>query len=95
MAAQPQCTGLLARPILFQLDHPSAPREPSSDDLHFLWASSSSLSALYVDAVRAVVANENTSISAEELLRWSKWALAAADRIDSARSARFTGAFEN
>jgi hypothetical protein len=37
----------------------------------------------YVDAVSAVVANETTSIAiaAEELPRWSKWALAAADRI--------------
>jgi hypothetical protein len=48
----------------------------------------------YVDAVRAVAANETTSISAEELLRWSKWALAAADRIDPVRSARFIRAFE-
>jgi hypothetical protein len=48
----------------------------------------------YVEAVRAVVANETTSISAEKLLRWSKWALAAADRIDPLRSARFIRAFE-
>ena len=48
----------------------------------------------YVDAVRAAVANETASISAEELLRWSKWALAAADRIDPVRSARFIRAFE-
>jgi hypothetical protein len=49
----------------------------------------------YVDAVRAVVANENAPISAEELLRWSKWALAEADRIDPVKSARFIRAFEN
>jgi hypothetical protein len=49
----------------------------------------------YVDAVRAVAANENSSISAEELLHWSKWALAEADRIDPVRSARFIRAFEN
>jgi hypothetical protein len=48
----------------------------------------------YVDAVKAAVANETAPISAEELLRWSKWALAAADRIDPVRSARFIGAFE-
>jgi hypothetical protein len=49
----------------------------------------------YVEAVRTAVANETTSISAEELLQWSKWALAAADRIDPVRSARFIRAFEN
>jgi hypothetical protein len=49
---------------------------------------------VYVDAVKAAVANEATSMSAEELLRWSKWALAAADRIDPVRSARFIRAFE-
>lgn len=43
----------------------------------------------YVDAVRAVFGIENASISAEELLRWSKWALAEADRIDPVRSAHF------
>ena len=48
----------------------------------------------YVDAVKAAVANENSSISAEELLRWSKWALAAADRIDPVKSARFIRVFE-
>jgi hypothetical protein len=48
----------------------------------------------YVDAVRAVVANETTSISAEKLERWSKWALAAADRIDPVRNAHFIRAFE-
>jgi hypothetical protein len=49
----------------------------------------------YVDAVRAVAANENSSISAEELLQWSKRALAEADRIDPVRSAHFIKAFEN
>ena len=48
----------------------------------------------YVDAVRAVVANETASISAEKLARWSKWALAAADRIDPVRNANFIRAFE-
>jgi accessory colonization factor AcfC len=49
----------------------------------------------YVDAVKAAVASENTAISAEELLHWSKWALAEADRIDPVRSARFIRAFES
>ena len=40
----------------------------------------------YVDAVKAAVASETTAISAEELLQWSKWALAAADRIEPVRS---------
>ncbi len=48
----------------------------------------------YVDAVRAAVANENSSISAEELLQWPKWALAEADRIDPVRSSRFIRTFE-
>jgi hypothetical protein len=48
----------------------------------------------YVAAVRAAVASETTAISAEELLLWSKWALAEADRIDPVRSARFIRAFE-
>ena len=48
----------------------------------------------YVDAVRAVFATETIAISAEELLHWSKWALAEADRIDPVRSARFIRAFE-
>lgn len=48
----------------------------------------------YVDAVKAAVANQTASISAEELLPWSKWALAAADRIDPVRSARFIRVFE-
>jgi hypothetical protein len=43
----------------------------------------------YVDAVKAVVANETASISSEAMERWSKWALAQADRIDPVRSARF------
>jgi hypothetical protein len=47
----------------------------------------------YVDAVKAAVANETTSISAEELQRWSRWALAAADRIDPVRNAHFKRAF--
>jgi hypothetical protein len=48
----------------------------------------------YVDAVRAVVANETTSISSEKLERWTKWALAEADGIDPVRSACFLRAFE-
>ena len=48
----------------------------------------------YVDAVRAVVANETTSIWAEKLERWSKWALAEADRIDPLRSAFFLRVFD-
>ncbi|WOH53839.1 hypothetical protein [Bradyrhizobium sp. sBnM-33] len=48
----------------------------------------------YVDAVRAVLAHETTSISAEKLERWSKWALAAADHIDPVRNAHFIRAFE-
>ena len=48
----------------------------------------------YVDAVKAAVESETTAISAEELLQWSKWALAEADRIDPVRSARFIRAFE-
>jgi hypothetical protein len=49
----------------------------------------------YVAAERAVVATKNSSISAEDLLRWSKWPLAEADRVDPVRSACFTRAFEN
>jgi hypothetical protein len=45
-------------------------------------------------AVRAAVANKTASISAEELLRGSKWALAAVDRIDPVKSAHFIRAFE-
>ncbi len=48
----------------------------------------------YVAAVKAVVANETSSISAEEMQRWSKWALTEADRIDPVVSARFLDAFE-
>jgi hypothetical protein len=48
----------------------------------------------YVDAVRAILAHETNSISAEKLERWSKWALAAADRIDPVRNAHFIRAFE-
>ena len=48
----------------------------------------------YVAAVQAVVANETVSISAEEMQRWSKWALAEADRIDPVISARFLDAFD-
>jgi hypothetical protein len=48
----------------------------------------------YVAAVQAIVANETASISAEEMQRWSKWALVAADRIAPVRSARFIRVFE-
>ncbi len=48
----------------------------------------------YVDAVKGMVANETTSISAEKLERWSKWALAAAGRIDPVRNAHFIRTFE-
>jgi len=48
----------------------------------------------YAATVQAIVAIETASISAEELLRRSKWALAAADRIDPVRSARFIRAIE-
>jgi hypothetical protein len=49
----------------------------------------------YVDAVKAVVANKTASISPDAVERWSKWALAQADRIDPVRSARFLDAFES
>jgi hypothetical protein len=45
-------------------------------------------------AVRAIVANETASISVEEMQRWSKWALAQADRVDPVRSARFIDSFD-
>ena len=48
----------------------------------------------YVAAVQAIVANETASISAEEMQRWSKWALAEADRVDPVRSARFIDTFD-
>ena len=43
----------------------------------------------YVDAVNAVVRGANTSISFDAIERWSKWALAEADRIDPIKTARF------
>jgi hypothetical protein len=43
----------------------------------------------YVDAVKTTVASETISISSDAIERWSKWALAEADRIDPVRSARF------
>jgi hypothetical protein len=48
-----------------------------------------------VAAVKAAVANETSSISAEKMQRWSKWALAEADCIDPVRSARFFDTFDN
>jgi len=48
----------------------------------------------YVDAVKNILASETTSISSEEMVRWSKWALAEADRIDPVRSARFIDTFD-
>jgi hypothetical protein len=47
----------------------------------------------YVDAVKAVVANETASISSDKMQRWSKSALAEADRI-VVRSARFLDTFD-
>jgi len=41
-----------------------------------------------VDAVNAVVRNDS-SISSDAIERWSKWALAEADRIDPVKTARF------
>lgn len=43
----------------------------------------------YVEAVRITVANDVVSISQEAVARWSKWALAEADRIDPVKTARF------
>jgi hypothetical protein len=43
----------------------------------------------HVDAVKAAVANETTSISAEELLPWSKWKIPATDRIRSREKCPF------
>jgi hypothetical protein len=43
----------------------------------------------YVDAVRTSVAISATSVSPEEMERWSKWALAQADRIDPVKTAHF------
>ena len=48
----------------------------------------------YVDAVKNIIANETSAISAEEIERWAKWALEQADRIDPVRSARFLDTFE-
>ena len=48
----------------------------------------------YVDAVRVAVANETASFSAEELLRWSKWALAAVRSHRSGEKCPFYRAFE-
>jgi len=48
----------------------------------------------YVAAAQAIAANETTEISAEKMQRWSKWALAQADRIDPVRSARFIDTFD-
>lgn len=48
----------------------------------------------YVAAVQAIVADETAPISAEEMQRRSKWALAQADRIDPVRSARFIDTFD-
>jgi hypothetical protein len=47
----------------------------------------------YVGA-QSIVANETAQISAEKMPRWSKWALAQADRIDPVRSARFIDTFD-
>jgi len=43
----------------------------------------------YVDVVKTRLASETISISSEAIERWSKWALAEADRNDSVKSARF------
>jgi hypothetical protein len=48
----------------------------------------------YVDAVKKIAASETTPISADTIERWSKWALAEADRIDPVRSARFLNTFD-
>jgi hypothetical protein len=48
-----------------------------------------------MESVKAFIASEKTSILAEELLQSSKWAFAAADRTDHARSGCFIRAFEN
>jgi hypothetical protein len=39
----------------------------------------------YVEAVKTTVANNATSISLDAVERWSKWALAQADRIDRSK----------
>ena len=44
---------------------------------------------VYVEAVKTTVASEATFISPDAIERWSKWALAEADRIDPVKSARF------
>ncbi len=43
----------------------------------------------YVDAVNTIAASAATSISLDAVERWSKWALAEADRIDPVKTARF------
>jgi hypothetical protein len=39
--------------------------------------------------LKAIVESESTSVSPDAIERWSKWALAQADRIDPVRSTRF------
>jgi hypothetical protein len=48
----------------------------------------------YVDAVKAAVASESTSVPPDVIERWSTWAHAQADRIDPVRSARFLEGIE-
>jgi hypothetical protein len=42
-----------------------------------------------LDVVKARLASETISFSSEAIERWSKWALAEADRIDPVKTARF------
>jgi hypothetical protein len=48
----------------------------------------------YVAAVRTTLANQATSIVPDVIERWSKWALAEADRIDPVKSGRFLKGIE-
>jgi hypothetical protein len=48
----------------------------------------------YVDAVKTTVVSQATSISPDAIERWSKWALAEADRIDPIKSARLLEGIE-
>jgi hypothetical protein len=43
----------------------------------------------YLDVVKARLASETISFSSEAIERWSKWALAEADRIAPVKTARF------
>jgi hypothetical protein len=43
----------------------------------------------YVEAVKTTVANDAVLTSLDSVERWSKWALAEADRIDPVKTARF------